>query len=440
MKLRASAGERPGPPWTCLRSVSQTDSSGVPDLPDFMAAAELDGVRTGYCDSKNRTEVKQDAWKRSWIFDVLRNSAHSHHLHPSQGRKQLDNYNVNLCRVKMKTLFLLFLFCHVSSPVEHSLKVHYTVSSGIPNLPESMMSVLVDDVQAGYCNCNKTIEITEDVWKTLLKDNPGILELANEQCFEILPKLFKSTLDRIMQHLNQTGGVHILQYMESFESDEQTGDTFHIECGYDGEDFISVDVMEQKLISWKPEADVIIQQGLADKATIEDSVRIVTQIYPVWLKLALKYGESFLLRTVRPSVSLLQTSPSSPVSCHATGFYPDRATMFWSKDGEELHEDVDHGEILPNQDGTFQMTVDLDISSVKPEDWTRYNCVVQLYSVKDDIITKLDKAVIRTNWGSSVSVVVGSVLGGLMLLSVFITGLFIWMKKNNVERQRCFYS
>uniref|UniRef100_A0A4W6G4Z9 Ig-like domain-containing protein n=1 Tax=Lates calcarifer TaxID=8187 RepID=A0A4W6G4Z9_LATCA len=103
----------------------------------------------------------------------------------------------------------------------------------------------------------------------------------------------------------------------------------------------------------------------------------------------------------RPSVSLLQKTPSSPVSCHATGFYPDRAMMFWRKDGEELDEDVDRGEILPNHDGTFQMRADLNISSVSPEDWRRYDCVFQLSGVKEDIITKLDKAGIRTNLGKT---------------------------------------
>ena len=102
-----------------------------------------------------------------------------------------------------------------------------------------------------------------------------------------------------------------------------------------------------------------------------------------------------------PSVSLLQKTPSSPVSCHATGFYPHRAMMFWRKDGEELHEDVEHGEILPNHDGSFQMSVDLNVSSVTPEDWRRYECVFHLSGAKNDIVTKLDKAVIRTNWGKT---------------------------------------
>ncbi|XP_067334700.1 major histocompatibility complex class I-related gene protein-like isoform X1 [Channa argus] len=334
----------------------------------------------------------------------------------------------------MKSLFLLLLFCHVSSPVKHSLKFLFTGSSGIQNLPELVIVALVDDVQAGYCNSNKTIEIHQEVWKKLFKDNPGLMELFTPQCFEIQPIYFKSTLDRIMQHFNQTEGVHILQYMESCESDEQTGNTYLVEGGYDGEDFISFNVTKRKSTSRKPQADVIKQELEADKDRIEETVYLLTQTCSVWLKLALNYGESFLLRTELPSVSLLQKSPSSPVSCHATGFYPDRATMFWRKDGQELHEDVDHGEILPNHDGTFQMTVDLNISSVKPEDWRRYDCLFQLYGVEKNIITKLHKAVIRTNSVSPVGAVVGVVVG-LMLLSVCITGLFIWRKKNKGEKQ-----
>ncbi|XP_051251248.1 mamu class I histocompatibility antigen, alpha chain F-like [Dicentrarchus labrax] len=135
-----------------------------------------------------------------------------------------------------------------------------------------------------------------------------------------------------------------------------------------------------------------------------------------------------------PSVSLLQKTPSSPVSCHATGFYPDRALMFWRKDGEQLHKDVDHGEILPNHDGSFQMSVDLNLSSVTPEDWRRYDCVFQLSGVKNDIVTKLDKAEIRTNWVSPSEFPAGAVIGvvvGLLLLALCITGLFIWRRNNN---------
>ncbi|CAI5691671.1 unnamed protein product [Oreochromis niloticus] len=100
-------------------------------------------------------------------------------------------------------------------------------------------------------------------------------------------------------------------------------------------------------------------------------------------------GNSSLQRTVPPSVSLLQWTPSSLVSCHATGFYPDRAVMFWRKDGKEIDEVVPHREILPNNDGTFQMSVDLNVLSFRPEDWSRYECVFQVFDFKKNILTKV---------------------------------------------------
>ncbi|CAL8400529.1 unnamed protein product [Boreogadus saida] len=39
------------------------------------------------------------------------------------------------------------------------------------------------------------------------------------------------------------------------------------------------------------------------------------------------------------------------------------------RDGQELHEQVDPGEVLPNHDGTFQVSVDLNLKAVPQEDW-----------------------------------------------------------------------
>ncbi|XP_039461441.1 uncharacterized protein LOC120435677, partial [Oreochromis aureus] len=105
------------------------------------------------------------------------------------------------------------------------------------------------------------------------------------------------------------------------------------------------------------------------------------------------------LRTLPPSVSLLYMTSSSPVTCHATGFYPHKIMMFWKKDGVEIHEHVDKGDIFHNYDGTFQSSVNMNVLSVPAEDWMSYSCVFQFSVVEDNIVTQLNKSAIRTNWG-----------------------------------------
>ncbi|KAJ3609677.1 hypothetical protein NHX12_024192, partial [Muraenolepis orangiensis] len=141
----------------------------------------------------------------------------------------------------------------------------------------------------------------------------------------------------------------------------------------------------------------------------------------------------------RPSVSLLQRSPSSPVVCHATGFYPNRVVMFWRRDDQELHEHVDHGEVLPNHDGTFQVSVGLNLTSVPPEDWTRYECVVQLKGI-EDILVPLDPARIMTNWGGDGGVQSNIIIGSVVLLlaaavGVFV-GVFVFKRRNDSAKRR----
>ncbi|KAM8876276.1 major histocompatibility complex class I-related gene protein-like isoform 4-T4 [Synchiropus picturatus] len=90
-----------------------------------------------------------------------------------------------------------------------------------------------------------------------------------------------------------------------------------------------------------------------------------------------------------PSVSLLQKTPSSPIVCHATGFYPPRAKLFWTKDGEIIKDN--YTEVLPNHDGTYQMRARLKLPDLS-ETWERFTCVFQLDGV--NLTTKLEKAIL----------------------------------------------
>ncbi|XP_035537557.1 major histocompatibility complex class I-related gene protein-like [Morone saxatilis] len=221
----------------------------------------------------------------------------------------------------MKTFFLLLLFCHVSSAVKHSMKYFVSASSGVPNFPEFVGALVIDEILTGYCDSNKKIvEPKQDWMKKIFEDDPQHFEWYTGQCSEYQPNFFKATIDNLKQRFNQSGGVHILQEMFGCEWDDETGEVNGFnQYGYNGEDFISFDLKTLTWIAPKPQAVTTKLRWDNDKARIKYNEIYLTRICPEWLNNYLDLGKSSLLRTDLPSVSLLQKTPSSPVSCHATG-------------------------------------------------------------------------------------------------------------------------
>ncbi|XP_033986911.1 H-2 class I histocompatibility antigen, Q9 alpha chain-like isoform X1 [Trematomus bernacchii] len=338
--------------------------------------------------------------------------------------------------MKMKMLLFLLLLGIVgprcTSARTHSLKYFYTASSGVPNFPEFVIVGLVDEVEMMHYDSNtKRAEPKQDWMNNITEEVPQYWE-RETQIFQGHQQVYKANIETVKQRFNQTGGVHIVQNMYGCDWDDETGEVKGYDnYGFDGEDFIILDLETESWIAPKPQAVLTKQKWEKNKAIMAQDKNYLTKICPEYLKNYVNLGRSFLMRTEIPSVSLLQKSPSSPVSCHATGFYPDRALMFWTRDGEELHDNVDHGEILPNHDGSFQMSVDLDVSSFPAEHWDKYRCVFQLSGVKEDHVIVLDSAVIRTNRGNPLLLlfIIGAVVAALALLIAGI-GFLVYRKRN----------
>ncbi|RVE55453.1 hypothetical protein OJAV_G00236170 [Oryzias javanicus] len=348
--------------------------------------------------------------------------------------------------IMMKKFLAPLFLCYAASAAKHSLKYLITGSSGTTNFPEFVSLLMMDDVQISYYDSNiKKAEPKQEWIRKLFKLQPQLGVSLSQTCI-YNHQLFEAKKNVVKEHLNQTEGSHVLQSLTGCEWDDESKQTKgFVQYGYDGEDLISLDMQTMTWITHKAQAVVIKHLWDADKMRLERNENLYLSLCPEYLKKGMHYMSIFGQKTEHPSVSLLQKTNSSLISCHATGFYPDRSDLFWRKDGEEIHEGVEKGQILPNHDGTFQMSSELNISLVQHEDWRRYDCVFQLSGVKTDIITTLGKAQIKTNWdypseylvyhhaigvGNEIAIGVGvGVTAGLVLV---FTGVYCCWRKRNV--------
>ncbi|XP_041739044.2 major histocompatibility complex class I-related gene protein [Coregonus clupeaformis] len=326
----------------------------------------------------------------------------------------------------MKGFILLVLgigILHCASAATHSLRYVYTATSGIPDFPEFVTVGLVNAEPISYYDSVIRRETPRQDWMAKTEgsdywERQTQISIADEQTF-------KAGIDNIKLRFNQTGGVHIIQKMYGCEWDEDTGVTEGFkQYGYDGEDFVAFDLKTKTWIAPTPQA--VISKHKLDRniANNEQKKHYLTQTCIEWLKKYVDYGKSTLQRTVPPLVSLLQKTPSSPVTCHATGFYPSGVMVFWQKDGQDQHEDVENGETLHNDDGTFQKSVHL---TVTPEEWknNKYQCVVQVTGINEDFI----KVLTETNRALIIGVAVA-----LLAVVAVVVGVVIWKKKNKNKK------
>ncbi|XP_051926960.1 H-2 class I histocompatibility antigen, Q9 alpha chain-like isoform X9 [Hippocampus zosterae] len=339
-------------------------------------------------------------------------------------------------------MYLLVLFVAALqtlnvTPALHTLRYFTTASSQIANLPEYWEVAYVDGVQilqfdsksrktkAKLDWVNKIAAEDPDLWQRELYGS-----LDNEQAFKV-------NLEIAKERFNQTGGVHMIQQMIGCEWDDETGEVDGWDQHrYDGEDFISLELKTMRWIAAKPQAFITKNKWEQLDGLKEYTKRYVTEICPAYLKTYVRNGRDFLMRTELPVMSLLQKTPSSPITCHVTGFYPYKSALFWRKDGTELYEDVEMGETLPNHDGTFQMTAHLK-AELQADAEDRYECVFQLSGVEGDMVTKLDRKLILSNERDreeEVRKMTLAVAGSVVLL-VLLALLLVGMVKIYKRRQ-----
>ncbi|XP_061925594.1 major histocompatibility complex class I-related gene protein-like isoform X3 [Entelurus aequoreus] len=314
---------------------------------------------------------------------------------------------------------------HSVTPVIHSLKYFTTASSQVPNFPEFVSVGYVDEVEISYYDSNiRKTESKQDWMNKITAENPNYWQRQTENNV-VYEHDFKDNIETAMKRFNQTGGVHTFQVMSGCEWNDETDEVKGWQqISYDGEDFISLDMKTWTYTAAKPQAFPSKLKWDQEILRLDHNKYYYTEECPSYLKKYVEYGKKVLMRTELPEVFLLQKTPSSPVSCMATGFYPDLADLFWRKDGEQILEDVEHGELLPNHDGTFQMSVELKVE-VTAEVEGKYECVFQLSGVKEDLVTKLERRSILSNASHEGNVSVTATLAVLAVVVLLAAAIII---------------
>ncbi|XP_061123917.1 H-2 class I histocompatibility antigen, K-B alpha chain-like isoform X8 [Syngnathus typhle] len=344
--------------------------------------------------------------------------------------------------MNLLAFFVAAVQIHSVTPVIHTLN-YFVTASQVAKLPEYWEAAYVDGIQIQQFDSNHRESKAKHDWvNKITEDNPHfweietVINIQNEQ-------VMKRNIETAKKRFNQTGGVHMIQVISGCEWDDETGEVngWEHHC-YDGEDFLSFEAKTMTWIAAHPQA--FITKINLDQRNGENQIRktTYTAMCPVLLKTHLSNGRDFLTRTELPKVFLLQKTPSSPVTCHATGFYPKTSSLFWRKNGKEIHKDVEMGATLPNHDGTFQTSADLKVE-VTPAAEQEYECVFRLAGVSEDIVIKLDAGSILSNqeqdWKTAVAIAVPLVVLNLVAMTMAVVVVAMILDKH-LKRKQVIYS
>uniref|UniRef100_A0A8C4TLV9 Class I histocompatibility antigen, F10 alpha chain-like n=1 Tax=Erpetoichthys calabaricus TaxID=27687 RepID=A0A8C4TLV9_ERPCA len=172
--------------------------------------------------------------------------------------------------------------------------------------------------------------------------------------------------------------IHTWQMMYGCELDDDgTTRGFH-QFGYDGDDYVSFDKQTLTWTAANPRGETTKMRWDPNKALNLQTKGYLEGTCIEWLKKYVVYGAATLERKVHPEVFLThkRTDSGMEATCYVTGFFPRDIEVMWQNGGAR-DLDIESGEVLPNEDGTYQVKKTLKLKK-KPEELKKgdYSCRV----------------------------------------------------------------
>ncbi|KAF7234829.1 Major histocompatibility complex class I-related gene protein [Varanus komodoensis] len=183
-------------------------------------------------------------------------------------------------------------------------------------------------------------------------------------------------------------GFHTWQMMAGCEENNGKPRGRYLRFGYDGRDFLSLDVETFNWTAADAMAQITKRNWEANPSVTQRFRDYVEETCAEWIQAELVHGKERLQRRNPPEIKVTQKEVHGGLEtliCVARGFYPKEIDMAWTRDGKVWVQNTSHGFLTPFTESTYYYWLGIKISS---KDRMHYQCRVK----HDGLQNTLDKA------------------------------------------------
>uniref|UniRef100_J3SEQ8 MHC class I antigen n=1 Tax=Crotalus adamanteus TaxID=8729 RepID=J3SEQ8_CROAD len=309
----------------------------------------------------------------------------------------------------------------------HSLKYFfYSISEPSQDLPHFVSLGYVDGQIFVHYDSNSQRREPRVSWmKKVGKEDPQYWD-RNTQREHESEEAFRESLQTLRLRYNQSKGLHTWQWMYGCELQADGRKGGFMQYGYDGRTFITFDKERLTWVAPQPQAQITQRKWDADRGYNQRKKFYLEEICIEWLERYLSYGKETLLRTEPPEVTMslkLEVEDGMETHvCRVDGFYPREIDASWTRDGEVWLPDTLHGSVAPNADGTYHRWLSIQID---PKERGRYRCHVEHNGLQKPLDVALEEP------KSSLGIIIGCVVAGLVLLGVIVVGIWFFKRRQD---------
>ncbi|XP_062891132.1 rano class II histocompatibility antigen, A beta chain-like isoform X4 [Mobula hypostoma] len=213
-------------------------------------------------------------------------------------------------------------------------------------------------------------------------------------------------------------GMHIGQVTFSGKGSEFSMAT--LQFAYNGEVAVGFDYTTGKFVAINPLVKSFVDKLNRDQKLIRNVARYVNDM-PFAMEIVHQAVQAL---TAKPTITitsrhLKNRENTLALICQVHGFYPKKIHATWLRNGVVINREVLMTKILPNQDGTFQVRLQVEIDPGKGD---TYTCEIKHLSVPD----KLHAVWVPKNTYPVYGYVIGIIAGIIGILIAVSGGMIRW--------------